>query len=98
MIFTGITCSVNLHARVTLETVIDAVRSNAEKQAFDLKTVDGRQEALKELGYYKGAIDGLWGPGSKGALIKFQEENDLAPDGIWGSKTEAAVIIELKNV
>ncbi|MEE9523814.1 MAG: hypothetical protein V3V59_03575 [Thermodesulfovibrionales bacterium] len=23
--------------------------------------------------------------------------NDLAPDGIWGTKTEAAVIIALKN-
>ncbi len=81
----------------TLETIIGSIRFNAEKPSFDLDTVDGRQGALKELGYYKGDIDGLWGPGSKGALITFQEDHNLAADGIWGKRSEAAVISALNN-
>ena len=75
----------------TLQGVIDAVRSHAPAPRFDFATPRGRQEVLKELGFYEARIDGDWGPRSKGALIAFQKAHDLVPDGIWGPNTEAAV-------
>lgn len=75
-----------------LQTVIETIRSNQEKPRYDFKAVTGRQQALKDLGYYAGAVDGLWGPGSRGALIRFQEAQGLAADGIWGPQAEAAVV------
>lgn len=75
----------------TLQGVIDAVRSHAPRQRFDLGSTRGRQEALKALGFYTGAIDGDWGPKSKGALIAFQTAHELVPDGVWGPRSEAAV-------
>lgn len=80
----------------SLSTIIDAVRANAPKRQFDLDSVMGRQEALQTLGFYQGALDGLWGPASKGALVAFQSANGLTADGIWGPRTQAAVLAALK--
>ncbi|MDH5381570.1 MAG: N-acetylmuramoyl-L-alanine amidase [Cyclobacteriaceae bacterium] len=81
----------------TLQVMIDAIRSNREKLVYDFSTVTGRQQALKDLGYYAMEVDGKWGPGSKGALVRFQTEHHLEPDGIWGPNTEAAMWKALKN-
>ncbi len=59
-------------------------------------SVSVRQSALKELGYYDGTVDSLWGPASKGALIRFQEKNNLAAGGVWGPITDAAVVRALQ--
>lgn len=76
----------------TLQSLIEAIRANSDKPKPDLNTPEGRQQALKDLGFYAGAVDGIWGPESRGALIRFQESVGLVADGIWGPKTEAAVI------
>ena len=36
------------------------------------------QKRLKGLGYYKGAIDGIYGEGMKAALLKFKKDKGLA--------------------
>ena len=79
-----------------LETMVAAIRSNAPVPGYELTTVQGRQEALKALGYYTGAVDGLWGPESKGALMRFQSDHGLLADGVWGAATEAAVKTALR--
>jgi peptidoglycan hydrolase-like protein with peptidoglycan-binding domain len=71
--------------------VIEAVRANREESRYDFATVAGRQQALHDLGYSPGRVDGLWGPRSRGALIRFQQDHGLAADGIWGLATEAAL-------
>jgi len=38
------------------------------------------QKRLQKLGYYDGAIDGIYGEGMKAALIKFKKENNLPTD------------------
>jgi len=43
------------------------------------------QQALADKGYYKGPVNGTWGPESVEALKKFQSEQKLAPDGKLGS-------------
>jgi len=52
-----------------------------------------RQRALLKLGYYKGEVDGVWGPMSKAALVEFQKSAGIIADGVWGDKTTAAIRI-----
>lgn len=45
------------------------------------------QIALKNAGFYQGAIDGKIGPKTKEAIKAFQKANGLNPDGIVGRRT-----------
>ncbi len=49
------------------------------------------QTALKNSGFYSGAIDGKIGPASKKAIEAFQKSHALKVDGKVGSKTWAAL-------
>ena len=45
------------------------------------------QKKLSSLGYYSGAIDGVYGTQTKNAVTQFQKDCGLTADGIAGSKT-----------
>ena len=45
------------------------------------------QNKLKQLGYYKGNIDGIFGSDTRKAVISFQKSCGLKADGIAGPKT-----------
>ena len=45
------------------------------------------QRALKNAGYYDGAVDGKVGQKTKQAIEKFQKEHNLRSDGIIGKQT-----------
>jgi len=47
------------------------------------------QQLLANYGYYTGAIDGKYGPGTKNAVINFQNYNHLIKDGKAGPDTMA---------
>ncbi|MFZ4729569.1 MAG: peptidoglycan-binding domain-containing protein [Pseudanabaena sp.] len=54
------------------------------------------QQLLQSKGFYSGKIDGDFGAGTTNAVLKFQKENGLVPDGIVGSSSWAklrAVVI-----
>src|SRR3989338_687136 len=53
---------------------------------FEVKAKD-IQLALKNAGYYKGAIDGKLGPESRMAMRAFQKDNKMETDGVCGPKT-----------
>ena len=55
------------------------------------------QQKLKELGYYKGSVDGVYGQGTRSAVISFQKANGLTADGIVGPKTAQALGITLNS-
>lgn len=44
------------------------------------------------LGYYNGAIDGIWGEKSRKAVENFQRNRNLTVDGICGPVTETALL------
>lgn len=49
------------------------------------------QQKLNELGYNVGSADGIFGTGTKNAVLQFQKDNGLTADGIVGSATLAAL-------
>lgn len=55
------------------------------------------QEKLKNLGFYSGSIDGIYGSATRKAVQRFQSANGLSADGIAGEKTLAALGIKDKN-
>ena len=45
------------------------------------------QQRLKDWGYYKGSVDGIYGTKTRAAVISFQKKHGITADGICGSKT-----------
>ena len=45
------------------------------------------QTKLKELGYYKGSVDGIYGTATQKAVRSFQKNCGITADGIAGPKT-----------
>ena len=68
---------------------------NAKSSSSDIKLV---QKKLKNWGYYKGVVDGIYGKQTKSAVILFQKRNGLVADGIVGNKTLSAMGISTKSL
>ena len=45
------------------------------------------QKKLKELGFYNGSVDGIYGTATKNAIIAFQKNCGITVDGVAGPKT-----------
>jgi peptidoglycan hydrolase-like protein with peptidoglycan-binding domain len=39
------------------------------------------QARLRSLGFYNGVVDGVWGPATEGAILRYQQANSLQPNG-----------------
>lgn len=50
----------------------------------DVKAV---QKKLVTLGYLNDSVDGSYGPNTAAAVVRYQKDHDLTPDGIVGKKT-----------
>lgn len=53
------------------------------------------QEKLKQYGYFKGTVDGVFGKETYDAVVWFQRKNGLAVDGVVGKSTAAGLGITL---
>lgn len=49
------------------------------------------QTLLKDWGYYKGAVDGIFGVKTKNAVVQFQKKYGLTADGVVGPQTLKAL-------
>lgn len=58
------------------------------EQSTDVRKM---QDKLKSKGYYRGAVDGKFGPATKAAVIKFQKSVGITADGKPGDKTLTAL-------
>lgn len=74
-------------AAVSAEYVAAATYRQGSSGAV-VKTI---QQKLKNWGYYKGAVDGVYGAKTKAAVISFQKKNGLTADGVVGAKTLKAL-------
>ena len=61
------------------------------QQGSQGETVRQIQEKLKRWGYYDGAVDGVYGSGTRKAVEYFQRKNGLTVDGIVGPATLQAL-------
>lgn len=68
-----------------------AVYAAALRQGDSGEEVKTMQKKLRQWGYYDGAVDGIFGSGTRRAVIKFQQKNGLTADGIVGEQTAAAL-------
>lgn len=61
------------------------------KQGSSGPDVLALQQTLKDLGFDPNGVDGNFGPGTRSAVIAFQQSKGLQPDGIAGPGTQAAL-------
>lgn len=81
--------SENRQKTVTMQPLSACIRPlqpGTSKQAVEVL-----QGQLQELGYYEGEIDGLYGPGTQGAVSDFQRDYDLGVDGVVGCDTQVKI-------
>ncbi|PAB56314.1 spore cortex-lytic enzyme [Anaeromicrobium sediminis] len=61
------------------------------------ETVKVLQDKLKRWGYMDGNVDGIYGPQTYRAVVKFQKKHGLVADGVVGSKTAQKLGLTLKK-
>lgn len=74
-----------------------SVRSYLKKFEAEAHSIQDVQMALILLGYRLGAADGVFGPKTRAAVIEFQRDHNLTPDGVVGPLTSAAINKALEN-
>ncbi|MFW5749403.1 MAG: cell wall hydrolase [Halanaerobium sp.] len=86
---------VNLDEADALE--MDEFGSRAIRRGDEGIDVAVLQQKLKQLNYYKGSIDGIYGAGTIEAVKRFQKDKGLKADGVFGkSSFEAIPDLEVK--
>ncbi|MBR6736955.1 MAG: spore cortex-lytic enzyme [Clostridia bacterium] len=68
--------------------VVEVAVVSQSSNSADIKLV---QKKLKNWGYYKGSVDGIFGSQTRSAVRLFQRRNGLTVDGIVGNKTLSAL-------
>ncbi|HET7513777.1 MAG TPA: LysM peptidoglycan-binding domain-containing protein [Gaiella sp.] len=70
-----------------LAVVVVATASAAPAMAAQRSSVAALQVALRSKGFYTGAVDGISGPQTRGALLRFQREHGIRATGKVGMAT-----------
>lgn len=73
---------------VSLSVTTTLALSKIGSRSDEVKKI---QTALRDKGYFTSNIDGIFGTLTKNAVIAFQKDNGLTPDGIAGEKTLKAL-------
>ena len=73
---------------VSLSVTTTLALSKIGSRSDEVKKI---QTALRDKGYFTSNIDGIFGTLTKNAVIAFQKDNGLTPDGIAGQKTLKAL-------
>src|SRR5919109_4540393 len=89
---TGIAASTSVGSAPILEAGDEPLaRGSGYGVANDARRVRELQLRLRRLGWSPGPIDGLFGPRTEAAVVRFQRAAGLAADGIAGSRTGQAL-------
>ena len=71
--------------------VAEAVEVAILRQGATGGEVKEVQRRLKLWGYYNGSVDGVFGAGTRAAVVAFQKKNGLTADGVVGKSTYKAL-------
>ena len=99
IILTVCLCFVVSFSFVFSATVVNKNLANTQNYTYAATASQNKQiqQKLKDLGYYKGKIDGIIGKQSIAAIKSFQRDNGLKVDGIFGPKTASKLKISLTS-
>ena len=86
-----VSLGVSVGTIVPIASTSQTVYAAVIKQGNRGETVKTIQRKLKNWGYYKGAVDGIFGAQTREAVKYFQRKNGLKVDGIVGDKTLSAL-------
>lgn len=81
----------NPRASVLLLALLGLLAFPAAARALGDPNVAGLQVALRARGLYAGTIDGVIGPGTRRAVVRFQRRARIAIDGVPGPQTRRAL-------
>lgn len=81
----------NAAAELQTVGVEETLQAAVLKQGSSGGEVKEVQKKLKQWGYYKGSVDGVFGAGTKAAVVAFQKKNGLTADGVVGKATYKAL-------
>ncbi len=70
---------------------VEEVAAAVLRQGAKGSEVKEVQRRLKQWGYYSGSVDGVFGAGTRAAVIAFQKKNGLTADGVVGKATYKAL-------
>lgn len=87
----GMRASASCDAQATMEEGMETVSVAVLRQGVSGNEVKEVQRRLKLWGYYNGSVDGVFGAGTKKAVIAFQKKNGLTADGVVGQSTYKAL-------
>ena len=75
-------------------SAVSSSESAAETHAVTAASMTKKdvQAALQKAGFYKGTVDGKYGPKTRAAIKEFQKANGLVADGLVGKKTKVALV------
>ena len=92
-----VTLGVSVSSVVPIVNTTQIAYAQVIKQGSTGETVKTIQRKLKNWGYYKGAVDGIFGSQTKEAVRYFQRKNGLTVDGIVGKQTLSALGISTSS-
>ena len=92
-----VTLGVSVSSVVPIVNTTQIAYAQVIKQGSTGETVKTIQRKLKNWGYYKGAVDGVFGSQTKEAVRYFQRKNGLTVDGIVGKQTLSALGISTSS-
>src|SRR5918911_684471 len=78
------------HIRLVTATVLAVLASAPAAGAAGRPAVAALQVTLRHHHVYRGPVDGVVGPGTTAAVIRFQRSHGLTPDGVVGPATRRA--------
>jgi Peptidase family M23/Putative peptidoglycan binding domain len=78
------------HIKLATAIAVGALVAAPSAHAAGRPAVAALQVTLRHHKVYRGPVDGVIGPGTTAAVIRFQRRHGLTPDGIVGPKTRRA--------
>lgn len=72
--------------------------ANAAPGPLSQAAVRNLQSRLRTLGFYRGGVDGVWGPGTQQAIERFQQGHGLQPTGQLNPATAQALGMDPNNL
>ncbi len=68
-----------------------------EQEGYFNNPVGAIQHLLRAQGFYKGRVDGVYGPKTVAAIKAFQRKNGLKADGVAGPQTLPKLVVTLRR-